>query len=336
MKKIAKQKLLPLLLLLTLLASCSSQETQQTTTTQQPSQSTNQNTNNNNDTTGDGLAELDATSAATLFVDPMGNEIYLATVPSKIISTSAVNTEILIGLGMANNLVAVDNYSASLPGLPADIMVVDFQLPSVEALLEAECDFIFASTMNAAGGDDVFQQLLDSGVPVAYIPTAENLDDIYRDIRFLGLVCFQSTQAEVLIDEMQSRLDVITKTLEGVEPNSVYFDMGEGSTYGFGAGTYLDEAITLAGGVNIFAAQEGWFLISEEEIIQSNPDVIISNASYMDNAVEEIVSRDAWSDITAVAEGQVYVIDCDQSSRGSQNFIFALEEMAKAINPDLF
>ena len=71
-------------------------------------------------------------------------------------------------------------------------------------------------------------------------------------------------------------------------------------------------------------------------VIDKNPDVILTNVDYIDNPIQEIKSRPGWENINAVKNNQVYLIDKNSSSRPSSHIIKALNEMAKAIYPDVY
>ena len=94
--------------------------------------------------------------------------------------------------------------------------------------------------------------------------------------------------------------------------------------------------IEIVGAENIFKDEKGWTSPSAESVIDRNPDVILTNVNYIDNPVEEIKSREGCQNITAVKDNQVYLIDKNSSSRPSQHIIKALNEMAKAIYPDVY
>ena len=55
---------------------------------------------------------------------------------------------------------------------------------------------------------------------------------------------------------------------------------------------FLNEMIELIGATNIFADQDGWIPVSAEQVVAANPDVIITNADYMEGAVAEIEARE--------------------------------------------
>ncbi|GHU51429.1 hypothetical protein FACS1894200_11590 [Spirochaetia bacterium] len=71
-----------------------------------------------------------------------------ADIPLRLVSAASSNTEIIIGLGLAQRLVAVDPYSVGLPGLAPDILYIDFFNPDAEALIQLAPDLIIASGIN--------------------------------------------------------------------------------------------------------------------------------------------------------------------------------------------
>lgn len=316
---------LPFMLLsLSLLASCSKEDASDVVST--PPVTSQQTTTV--DTVSDALDTM---------VDRSGEEFVVPQTLSRIISTAPSNTEVLLALGLGSQIAMVDTYSADLEGLPSDVLVVDFRNPDIEALFSGECDILIASEHNIAGDVDPYAPLKEAGLPVVYIPTSVSFEAIYQDILFLGELTGTSSKANDIVSDMKERVLAISETVEGQEPKTVYFEISPAPyLFTLGTGTFLHEAIELAGGVNIFPEEEGWFAPSEESILEGNPDVIVTNATYMEDPVGEIISRENWSDITAVASGNVVAVDNDNSSRSSHNVILALEELAQGIHPDLF
>ena len=137
---------------------------------------------------------------------------------------------------------------------------------------------------------------------------------------------------------MKSKVSEIKAIGEKIEEKkTVYFEISPApNLYSFGNSTFLNEMIEVVGAKNIFSDEEGWISPTAESVINANPDVIITNASYMENPTEEIKSRDAWENITAIKNNAVYLVDKNASSRPSQNAIKALEEIAKAVYPEYY
>lgn len=324
-----KNKLAPLFLSLTLLASCSSEEAAPTT---QPDIAPTP-----TETVTPDVADTTTQAPEGMMLDRSGTEFQIPETMDRIISTAPSNTEILIALGLGENIAVVDIYSSELEGLSDDILAVEFQAPDVEALIAAECDILIAAEHNMTGGEDPYVQVKEAGIPVVYIPTSTSFEEIYNDILFLGALTDTADQAQSMVDDMKNRVIAIEETVDGAEAKSVYFEISPAPyLFTFGADTFLNEAIEIAGGVNIFVDENSWFEPSEESIITANPEVIITNATYMENPTGEIKSRENWNEIQAVVDEEVYAVDNDRSSRPSHNVILSLEEIAAAIHPDLF
>jgi iron complex transport system substrate-binding protein len=94
--------------------------------------------------------------------------------------------------------------------------------------------------------------------------------------------------------------------------------------------------LEIIGAENILADRKGWTVTTAEEILEWNPDVILTNADSIGNPVDEIMSRPGWDVLTAVQNRNVYAIDTATSSRPNHHIVKALQEMAKAVYPDVY
>lgn len=263
------------------------------------------------------------------------------TVPKKIeriVSTAPSNTEILVGLGLGDKIVGIDKYSADVKGLNPDIPKIDFRNPDAEAILALKPDIIIASGHNREGKEDPFKVLKDAGIPVVYIPTSDSIDGIYEDINFLAKLTGTEAEGNKMVDSMKSEVNKIKTIGETIkDKKTVYFEIGSGSKlYSFGNDTFLNSLLNIVGAENIFANEKGWISPSEESVIKANPDVILTNESYIENATDLIAKRPGWNTITAVKDNQIFLVDNNASSRGSQYVINALKQMAKDIYPEQY
>lgn len=269
--------------------------------------------------------------------DMYGNEFKVPSDVNRIISTAPSNTEILVELGIADKLVAVDKYSADIKGLPKNIELIDFSNPDPEAIIALNPDMIIASEHNKTGStEDPFKVLKESGISVVYIPSSESIHGIYDDIMFIANITNTKEKGQYIVETMKKEIDDIAKIGKNIkEKKKVYFEIGPApNLYSFGNSTFLNEMIELVGGENIFKDEKSWISPSAETIIDKNPDVILTNVNYVENTINEIKNRDGWKNINAIKNNRVYLIDANQSSRPSQNITKALKEMAIAINPD--
>lgn len=272
-------------------------------------------------------------------IDREGNEVVLPEKMERIVSTAPSNTEVLVELGLSDKLVAVDKYSTDIQGLDENITTVDFSNPDAEALIELNPDIIIASGHNKTGSsDDPFKLLKEAGIPVVYIPSSDSIEGVYKDIMFIADITENTEKGKEIVDAMKKEIEAIKEIGATItDKKKVYFEIAPApSLFTFGQETFLNEMIEIIGAENVFADQVGWISPSEESVIDANPDVILTNVTYIENAVDEIKSRSGWNNINAIKEGNITMIDKNASSRPSQHIIKALKEMAVAIYPEQY
>jgi len=275
---------------------------------------------------------------AGAITDRAGRQIALSGPVNRVVSTAPSNTEIIVDLGMAHKLVAVDVHSANIAGIPEGLPLLDFFFPDAEVILGLRPDVIIASGHNPTGaGDDPFRLLSAAGIPVAYIPMSRSIDDIYTDIAFVAGLLDALEEGEALIRSMRAEIAEITRMAPRIEvPRTVYFEISPPpEMMTFGRNSFIGDMISAVGARNIFE-DENWLVTpGAEAIITRNPDVILTNVNWIDDPIGEIKNRPGFNHISAVANGRVYLIDTDSSVRASARIVLALRQMALAVYPEL-
>ena len=299
-------------------------------------------------TTTESAVEEDTEAAATAAdaegtaaQDRAGNDIILPAKVDKIVSMAPSTTRFLIDIGAADKIVAIDTNSyAYADQLAADIPQFDMMAPDNEALVALEPDIIFTSGMSNVGGEDAFKAARDAGICVFDIPSSPSLDDIANDMVAIGNAIGMEDETNKIVNEYNDKIAEIQEIAKNItDKKKVLFEISLPSSdypsiYTFGKNTYLDEMITTIGAENITGDQESWISISEEEAIAMNPDVIVTNVNYIDDAVNVIKTAPGWENVTAIQNGAVYYIDADASNQPNQHVIDAMIQMAKQIYPD--
>ncbi|WP_276700186.1 MULTISPECIES: ABC transporter substrate-binding protein [Romboutsia] len=271
--------------------------------------------------------------------DREGTEVNIPKKIEKIISTAPSNTEVLMALGLGDKLVAIDKYSTDIEGVNTELPQIDFSNPDAETIIGLEPDIVIASGHNKTGStEDPFKAISEAGIPVVYIPSSDSIDGIYKDIEFIAEVVNEKSKGKEIIDDMKAQVDEIKAIGDTIaDKKSVYFEISPVPYLSsFGKSTFLNEMIEIIGAENIFANEDGWISPTAEAIIDANPDVIITNAEYMENPTGEIKSRNAWENINAIKNNEVYLVDKNASSRPSQNVVKALKQMAEAVYPEYY
>lgn len=232
--------------------------------------------------------------------------------PEAIVSLSATATETLFAIGADDQVVAVDDQS----NYPADAPKTNLSgyQPNVEAILGYSPDLVVTSSPDA----DTIASLEKAGVPTLVMSSAANLDDVYEQIDRLGQATGHDEQASSVVSQMRSRIDAAVAAapqLSGVS----YFHELDASLYTVSSESFIGQVYGLFGLTNIADAAPsggGYPQLSEEFVVESNPDVIfLADGQYGGVTPEQVAQRPGWSEVRAVQQNQIYVLDADIASR---------------------
>ncbi len=140
---------------------------------------------------------------------------------------------------------------------------------------------------------------------------------------------------------MKQRIDAIkAKVATAKTKPRVYWELDAtdpSKPYTVGPGTFVNDIIGLAGGVNVFAnASAAYPQISAEQVVSANPEVIILPDAAYGISVESVLQHPGWQNIDAVKNKHVYPIDDAIVSRPGPRVVDGLEAAAKLIHPELF
>jgi iron complex transport system substrate-binding protein len=104
-----------------------------------------------------------------------------------------------------------------------------------------------------------------------------------------------------------------------------------------GQGSYINDLIDIAGGVNIAAkAASAYPQLSAEEILRSDPEIIVLAADAYSSKPSDVVARQGWSIIAAVKNNRIFTIDPNLINRPGPRVGDAAEAYAKLVHPELF
>ncbi|QHS24078.1 ABC transporter substrate-binding protein [Virgibacillus sp. MSP4-1] len=286
----------------------------------------------NQEEQGSGQDSNEAAFPVTI-TDDSGEEVVIEEEPERIVSVIPSATEIIFGLGLGDKVVGVtdnDNYPEEVKEIES---VGGLEL-NVEKIISLEPDLVVADVNN---GESI-SQLREQGIKVLVLG-AQTLEETYKDILTAGKATGTTDHAEEVVASMKEDVESVKKVVQDIpedERKTVWIEIGE-ELFTAGNGTFLNELVQTAGGVNIMSDQEGWPQVSEEEVIQSNPDVIfLTYASYVENAVQKVKNRDSWKDVTAIEEGQVYPLNSDITERPGPRITQGLTKIAEYLYPEKF
>ena len=277
---------------------------------------------------------------ARVITDREGNTVTLPYSISTVATIGASNAEIIVGLGLADSIIAVDFFSSDVVGLPEGVSTdLDMLALNAEYLVSLMPDVVFITGMARAGGDDdPLAAVSTAGIAVVYLPTSSSILDIMNDISFIAYVMNAEEAGEEIVSSMEQEIRTIRDIASTIaNPRTVYFEISPAPwMFSTGSGTFLHEMIEMVGAINIFGHMDDWLPVSDEVLLNLNPDVIITNTSFLPDPISEIIERPGFNVITAVQNGDVFQVDENSTSRPSQNIIQALWEIAVAVYPEYF
>ena len=264
-------------------------------------------------------------------VDDFGASIRAGstTSPARFASLNPATTELLFALGAGTRLVARTTWDVWPDAARAVADVGPGLRPNVEAVLARHPDLVvlYASAENRVAAE----QLRAAGVTVIALRT-DRLADFARASRELGRATGESTAAALVVDTMQHTLARVRAATLHLEHPTVFWHVWDSPIYTIGAGSFLDELLTIAGGTNIYADRtEPSPQVSLEDIVKRDPHVVLAGVS----GEKALASSPLWQGVRAVREGRVFVIDTNLVGRPSVRAGEAAASIARLLHPGL-
>ena len=286
-----------------------------------------------------GACSSDNNSGDLIFTDGLGRTVELKEPASAIVTLGASSLESLFAIGAGDQVVGREEYS-TYPEEALEITSVGSMyggLPT-EAIVALEPDLVIAPEIIS---EEQVTALEDLGLTVFWQANPVDFDGLYTNLRELAEMTGHEAEAEELIASLSDRVAAVEAVISTVEEfPTVFYELDATdplNPFTVGGGTFIDTLITLSGGTNIGAVLEGAYaMISSEEVIVQNPDIILLGDAPYGITPESLADRPGWDIISAVQNDQVFPFDPFLVSVPGPRLVDGLETMAKLLHPDLF
>ena len=278
-------------------------------------------------------------------IDDVGNNVTITSYPDRIVSLAPATTEILFGLGLTDKIVGTVSYSGYATDVQDTIeaenitVVGTFNKVNVELVTGLQPDLIVAS---GAYQQSLAEKFAEEGKTVVILNPTE-FSGILADITLLGKITGQNQNATAIVDSMQSRVDEIMAKTSGLDKPGVYVEyyVDKNGYSSYGAKSYINELIGMAGGVNVFAGFQGQYVTtSTEEVLMANPQIIIISKGVMSSlsgiTPDSIRARGSWDNVDAVKNNKIYEVNEALITIWGPRIVNGLEELAQVIHPEVF
>jgi iron complex transport system substrate-binding protein len=268
-------------------------------------------------------------AAIPLFVSPAHGDG-----PRRVVSLAPSVTEIVFALGAGERLVGVSSY-CDFPAAARDIdRVGTFLQPNLEVILAKRPDLVIAvpSPENRAA----VEKLREFGLTVRVV-RPEKIDEVLRAIGVIAADLELADAGNRLVARIREDLAAVERKVSALAKRRVLMVVGRRPLIAAGAGTYQDELIAKAGGINIARdSGEAWPHLSLERVIVAAPEVIVDTGMAESEAAEGVAFWASFTTIPAVRDERVVGAGQFDLLRPGPRVAETLATLARFVHPEAF
>ncbi|MEA0553944.1 ABC transporter substrate-binding protein [Lysinibacillus irui] len=281
-------------------------------------------------------SQVDEATFPMTITDAIGKDITLEAPPEKIVSLIPSNTEILFSLGLKDEIVGVTDNDDYPPEVAEKEKVGGMEY-NIEKIIALNPDIVFSHESSMSLSEAAIEQLESAGVKVFVVNNAQDFNETYTTIEQLGRATGKLPEAEEVIANMKAKVEEVLAKVKDVEPKKVLVEASdEPDIYTAGNGTFMNAMLEMIHAENVAADADDWYKIDAEQIIAKNPDVIVVTYHYVPDILTKIPQRAGFDTINAVKNKAIVQVDENTTSRQGPRLGEGLEELAKAIYPEVF
>lgn len=248
--------------------------------------------------------------------------------PQRIISLAPHITELLFAVGAGEQVIAVSDFSdypAETATLPR---VASYSRLNIEAILQLKPDLVIAWRTGALLAD--MERLTVFGIEVQY-SNPILLDDIARELRWLGELSGHQQQAEQVAKEFEQSLAGLRTSYSSKPPLKVFFAMGTQPLSTVANNSWVQQILTLCAADNPFAkARSDYPQVGIEQVLQARPEVIIQGTGK--HTINDFDYWQAFTTLPAVQKQQFLSVEADHIFRTTPRMLQGIHAVCEGID----
>lgn len=258
--------------------------------------------------------------------DDIGNKFLFDEEPKRIISLAPSITEILFALDSGKSLVGVTNYCDYPPGVEAKAKVGGMINPNLEKIAELNPEVII---MTFQGNDKWdYYQLSGMGYNV-FVINPKFLDGIFLSINHLSRITGAITKGSELNNKLRKKYKEILARRNECKGQKVGIVVNIEPLMFAGLETFINEMIVSLGCENPFSYSHMRYpIVSREEVVKKNPDVIILLDDVVKSLEEVYQIFPEWKTLNASIRNQIVIVEADLLSRPGPRIFDGFEIIA--------
>lgn len=256
--------------------------------------------------------------------DANGSVLLLKKPAQRIISLTPDLTEILYYIGAGQQVAGVidaSDYPSQVKALPT---IGSFAGIDIEKIYSLNPDLIVTwGTMFSRS----LASIKKLGIPV-YVNDPHRFADIEKTMLDLGCLTGHTETTKTQVMRYDQQLKQLQKRYANHSTSKVFFQIGDYSLFTINKTSWINEAISICGGKNIFqnmrfaAPQVTW-----EAVITANPQIVLSDATSLDWRKR----WQQWPQISAVKQQALFAIPPDLIERASPRVLDGVKLMCDRI-----
>ncbi len=245
----------------------------------------------------------------------------------RIVALSPSINEIVYALGSGDKIVGNTEFCDFPQQAKQKPKVGGYFSPSLEKILSLNPDIVIMQDSSK----DLAKKLSKLGIKTKVLKLA-TLKDIQVTIKEIGEILKKEKKATQILSSMQTAL-LETKNI--VKNKKILMVIGHNTSlekriFVAGQNLYFDDIITVSGNINALqSSRAGQPILNLENIIASNPDIVILLAPYLGkNSITKEALLKPWKNlpITASKKGTIYIEDKEYAGISSDRIIFFLRD----------
>ena len=255
----------------------------------------------------------------------------------RLISIGGCVTETIFELDLGYKVVAVDQSSTFPEEIKKLPQVGYIRSISSEGILSMYPDHILTTT--DIGPPNVIQQIEMSGVKIDIFDSPHSVEDIIKLVENISVSIKASNKGMNLVDTIKfydNKIKDERSSLKHKPKIAFFMNPSSGSYNASGNQTRANYLIEYIGGVNVFSDKfDKYKKVSKEEIIYSNPDIILVASIFESNkgdALLTFIDNDEFKSVNAVQNLKVFNVSLGKYLTFGPNFVKDALFLMKSLN----
>lgn len=253
---------------------------------------------------------------------------HAAAAPQRVISLAPHLTELVCAVGGCERLVGVSAYSDYPPQVTKLPQVSDATTVNLEAVLGLRPDLVLA--WDGGTPPETVARLRALGLRVEPL-RVRGLEDVATALERTGELLGLDAEAHAAAQDYRARLQRLRGRWRGAAPIRAVYQIETAPAYSVNRDSPISEAISLCGGVNVFAGLPTLAApVSAEAMLAARPEAVLYGGEENAAAI-----RDYWARLAgapAAREGNLYAVDANLLGRSSPRLLDGVDQVCAALD----